>query len=213
MFANRYHAAMPRRTKEDSEKTRQLILAAARKEFAKRGVGRTSLDQIAKSAKVTRGAIYWHFKNKTDLFFAMRDQICLPLFDQLGDDQLPADANPLDGIEAFLLEALRGLEEDPKIRQTCEIICTKCEYVDEFETVLDQMIARCADLIGRLAKAYALAKKRGLLRTGADPEALAHDTYLFFSGMIRLWVSDREGKVIRKRVKAMITAHVGLRRK
>ncbi len=204
---------MARRTKEDSEKTRQQILAAARKEFVKRGVGRTSLDHIAKAAKVTRGAIYWHFKNKTALFFAMRDQICLPLLDQLGDEQLPANANPLDEVEAFLMEAVRGLEEDPQIRQTCEIICTKCEYVDEFEPVLDQMITRCSDLIGHLTKAYALAKKRGQLQAGADPEALAHDTYLFFSGMIRLWVSDRDGKVIRTRIKAMIKAHVGLRRK
>ena len=204
---------MARRTKEDSEKSRQQILAAARKTFAKRGVSRTSLDQIAKEAKVTRGAIYWHFKNKAELFFAMRDQICLPLLDQLGDEQLPESANPLDSVEAFLLEAVHGLEEDPKIRQTCEIICTKCEYVDEFEAVLEQTITRCADLIGRLGRAYALAKKRGLLQPGADPEALAHDTYLFFSGMIRLWVSDREGKVIRKRIKAMIKAHVALRRK
>lgn len=204
---------MARKTKADTEKTRQQILAAARKEFARRGVGRTSLDQIAKAAKVTRGAIYWHFKNKTELFFAMRDQICLPLLDQLGDAQLPENANPLDGVEAFLLEAVHGLEKDPQIRQTCEIICTKCEYVDEFEAVLDQMIVRCADLIGRLTKAYALAQKRGLLRPGADPDALAHDTYLFFSGMIRLWVSDRDGKVIRKRIEGVIKGHVGLRRK
>ena len=63
-----------RRTKHDSEQTRQQILAAARSEFAHRGVTRTTLEHIARSAGVTRGAIYWHFANKAELFRAMRDQ-------------------------------------------------------------------------------------------------------------------------------------------
>ncbi len=204
---------MARRTKEDSEKTRQQILAAARKEFVKRGVSRTSLEQIAKAAKVTRGAVYWHFKNKTELFFAMRSQISLPLLDQLGGEQLPANADPLDGVENFLIEAFLGLEQNPLIRQTCEILCTKCEYVDEFEAVLDQMVACATDLTGRLTKAYALAKKRGLLRAGTDPELLAYDTYSFFSGLTRLWLADRDSAIVRKRIGTMIKGHVALRRK
>lgn len=204
---------MARKTKEDAEKTRQRIVDAARKEFAKRGVGRTSLDQIAKAAKVTRGAIYWHFESKSALFFAMRDQICLPLHDRLGLAQLPPDADPLSGIEAFLLAMVRGMEEDPKVRETCEIICTKCEYVDEFAAVLTQMMARCTELIGHFAAAYALAKKRGHLRPGADPEALALDTYLFFSGVVRLWVSDKDGGIIRGKATHMVKAHMALRRK
>lgn len=59
---------MARKTKQQAEETRQEILDAAIKTFSERGVSATSLADIAKSAGVTRGAIYWHFKNKVDLF-------------------------------------------------------------------------------------------------------------------------------------------------
>jgi TetR/AcrR family acrAB operon transcriptional repressor len=42
-------------------------------------VSRTSLSDIAAAAGTTRGAIYWHFKNKADVFNAMMDRVILPM--------------------------------------------------------------------------------------------------------------------------------------
>ena len=67
-----------RRTKEDAEKTRAAILNAAEQLFLERGVAHTSLEHIARAAGVTRGAVYWHFQNKADLFTAMLNQVRLP---------------------------------------------------------------------------------------------------------------------------------------
>ena len=50
------------------KKTRQHILDVALRLFSQQGVSSTSLGEIAKAAGVTRGAIYWHFKDKSDLF-------------------------------------------------------------------------------------------------------------------------------------------------
>ena len=55
-----------RKTKEEAQQTRCNLLAAALTVFYHRGVAHTSLDEIAKAAGVTRGALYWHFKNKED---------------------------------------------------------------------------------------------------------------------------------------------------
>ncbi|PLM57784.1 acrEF/envCD operon transcriptional regulator, partial [Klebsiella michiganensis] len=52
---------MPRRTKEDALKTRQLLIESAIQQFALRGVTSTTLADIADAAGVTRGAVYWHF--------------------------------------------------------------------------------------------------------------------------------------------------------
>ena len=68
-----------RRTKEDAEKTRCAILAAAEQLFLERGVAHTSLEHIARHAGVTRGAVYWHFQNKAHLFHEMLNQVRLPL--------------------------------------------------------------------------------------------------------------------------------------
>ena len=69
---------MVRKTKAEAEQTRLQIIEAARKVFFQRGVSRSTLDEIACAAGVTRGAVYWHFQNKPELFFAMREQSEMP---------------------------------------------------------------------------------------------------------------------------------------
>jgi TetR/AcrR family acrAB operon transcriptional repressor len=98
-----------RRTKEDSQQTRQRILTAARRRFASHGVTRTSLQDIASAAGVTRGAVYWHFTSKRALFRAIR-RVSSPLFDHA---ELGADgADPLLAIEHFLLGVVEQIERD-----------------------------------------------------------------------------------------------------
>src|SRR3989442_15707101 len=87
-----------RRTKRESERTRQAILAAARKVFACQGVTRTTFQEIAAAAGVTRGAIYWHFADKSELFFAMREQVAVPMIDQIDLALVRADgSDPVAG--------------------------------------------------------------------------------------------------------------------
>lgn len=59
---------MARKTKADALKTRQHLMETAIVQFAARGVSNTTLNDIADAANVTRGALYWHFENKTQLF-------------------------------------------------------------------------------------------------------------------------------------------------
>lgn len=59
--------------------TRDRIIDAAEDVFRAKGVSSTSLADVADAANVTRGAIYWHFKNKADLFDAMCQRIRLPM--------------------------------------------------------------------------------------------------------------------------------------
>lgn len=51
--------------------TRDLLLDAAEKLFAERGLGGASLEDIADAAGYTRGAIYAHFGSKEELFLAV----------------------------------------------------------------------------------------------------------------------------------------------
>ncbi|ELD9861678.1 multidrug efflux transporter transcriptional repressor AcrS, partial [Escherichia coli] len=56
---------MAKRTKAEALKTRQELIETAIAQFAQHGVSKTTLNDIADAANVTRGAIYWHFENKT----------------------------------------------------------------------------------------------------------------------------------------------------
>ena len=200
---------MPRRTKEDAACTRRQIIEAARQIFAQRGVSRTTLEQIAQAAGVTRGAIYWHFKDKTELFFAMRDQVKLPLLDGTQDSLLGVTSDPLSDIEQFLLAWLETLGEDTAARQTFEIINFKCEYVDEFGQVGRQTLSRCQELVDNLTRTYQLAQDKGLLRADLNPRLAGLQTYLFMTGLVRLWLADCEGAIVRPYLHALINSHLG----
>ncbi|PIE20379.1 MAG: hypothetical protein CSA61_02270 [Neptuniibacter caesariensis] len=102
---------MPRRTKEEAEQTRQLLLATALRMFAEQGIARTSLKDIAAEAGLTHGALYWHFKNRTDLVAALYDECRFPI-DELFLDQLQAARQDA-------LASLAGFIED-----WCQLILT-----------------------------------------------------------------------------------------
>lgn len=53
-----------RKTKDDADRTCQSILKSALNVFVAKGVAMTTMEEIAKRANISRGAIYWHFKNK-----------------------------------------------------------------------------------------------------------------------------------------------------
>ena len=95
---------MPRRTKEDALKTRQLLIESAIQQFALRGVTSTTLADIADAAGVTRGAVYWHFASKAELFNEMWQQQ-LPLRDLLQHEfNLKDDQDPLSTLrEKFII--------------------------------------------------------------------------------------------------------------
>ena len=84
-----------RRTKEDAQQTRETLIDAAEQVFAERGVSRTSLQEIAKAAGMTRGAIYWHFKDKAELFNAMMERTTLPMQDTLKAIDTAHETQPL----------------------------------------------------------------------------------------------------------------------
>ena len=205
---------MVRQTKENAEITRQRIIDAAREAFLSRGVSRTSMEQIATQAGVTRGAIYWHFSNKTELFSAMREQVLLPLIDKMDDNLLIENSDdPLGQIGDFLYGTIQALNECAQTRQTFEIMMVKCEYVEELSQVLEQTLCNCERITKKIEQLYERAKAKGQLKPNDSPNILAMDTHLFFSGLMHLWVKDLDNKHYRSQATEIISNHINLRRK
>lgn len=122
---------MARKTKQQALETRQQILDAAVREFSEKGVSATSLADIANAAGVTRGAIYWHFKNKVDLF----NEVWEISESKIGDLELEYQTkypdNPLCILREILIYILTATVDDPHRRALMEIIFHKCEFVGE----------------------------------------------------------------------------------
>ena len=53
---------------QGTTETREMILEAAFRVFAEKGYASTTMDAVAAEANLTKGAVYWHFENKKELF-------------------------------------------------------------------------------------------------------------------------------------------------
>ena len=98
---------MEARTKkaEQADATRARLVRAARALFAKRGYTAVGTEEIVRRAKVTRGALYHHFRDKKDLFRAVHEQLERELVESIGQQIAGIqDARELidTGIRSFL---------------------------------------------------------------------------------------------------------------
>ena len=202
-----------RRTKEEAEHTRRRIMAAALRAFNRRGIARTTLADIAKAARVTRGAIYWHFSGKQALLRAIREDVSLPLVDQSDFTLLyERGGEPLQRIERFIVDLIRAVEENRETRLAFSVMSFKCEYVGVLASELDEYARKLERLRSALTQAYAQAHVRGDLRVGLSPRIAALETITFVAGLMRLWLLDETGAGVRKESRLLIQAHMDGRR-
>ncbi|MDF3085495.1 TetR family transcriptional regulator [Burkholderia sola] len=176
---------MVRRTKEEALETRNRILDAAEHVFFDKGVSHTSLADIAKHAGVTRGAIYWHFANKSELFDAMFDRVFLPI-DEL--KQIPLDApggNPLEKVRQILIWCLLGVQRDPQLRRVFSILFMKCEYVADMGPLLQRNRAGMSEALHMIDADLAVAVGLKLLPERLDTWRAALMLHTLVSGFVR----------------------------
>jgi AcrR family transcriptional regulator len=96
------------------ERTRAALVASARHVFATRGFEGASLDEIADAAGYTRGAIYRHFANKEELFFAVSAAINTEVLDTFAEELDLESGSTLDDnhlAAATWMKALAGNRE------------------------------------------------------------------------------------------------------
>jgi TetR/AcrR family acrAB operon transcriptional repressor len=183
---------MARRTKDEAVETRNQILDAAERVFSARGVSRTSLTDIAEAAEVTRGAIYWHFKDKADLFCEMVARVTMPMEDAPCQITPANDADPLASVRAMLTGILQRTAGDAQARRVFHIVFNKCEYVDEMQPVWERFREMQAGCLARLEAGLAAAIARGQLPAKLDARRTATGLHALLNGLISKWVMDPE---------------------
>jgi TetR/AcrR family transcriptional regulator, acrAB operon repressor len=181
---------MVRRTRDEAVETRNQILDAAERVFSARGVSRTSLSDIADAASVTRGAVYWHFKDKADLFCEMVARVTMPMEDAPCQISPAQEADPLAGVRAMLTGILERTSGDAQARRVFHIVFNKCEYVDEMEPVWQRFRVMQAGCLDRLQQGLAAAIIRGQLPATLDARATAVGLHALVNGMISKLVMD-----------------------
>jgi TetR/AcrR family acrAB operon transcriptional repressor len=154
------------------------------------------------------------FKDKAELFFAMREDVFIPMVERT-DSFLLSEAyeNPLDAIEASLKEFFRVLDDCSIVREVFEIMISRCEYVDEFASVQEEVGRPAQEFLSKIERVYQRAAEKGMLREGLDPHETARDTWAFTSGVLHLLLGCQMGQGLDQQIPRMISTHMALRRR
>lgn len=179
---------MVRRTKEEALATRHRLLDAAEHVFSEKGVSRTCLQDIAQAAGATRGAIYWHFKNKADLFNAMMARTTLPMEEvlhQIGDD---VEQDSLDGLRGAIAGMMQNIASDERTRRVFEVAFLKVEYVDDLLEVKARQLQIQEQVVCQMARTLQACSERRALPLRLSPQVAAQGLHALVVGLIHIWL-------------------------
>ena len=180
------HAEM-RRTKQDALQTREAILDAAEALFYENGVASTTLSHIACAAGTTRGAIYWHFENKVELFRAMQDRARLPQ-EEFFVEREGAQRPTLQELYDNSIDALRHLQNDERSRRVLTILLFRCEYVGEMQEAMIRRTDADTAMHKAIAGIFDAVHWRGELKAEWRPQDAATAYVCAVGGVISEWL-------------------------
>ncbi|MDE2604758.1 MAG: TetR family transcriptional regulator [Burkholderiales bacterium] len=181
---------MARRSKEDALATRNALLDAAERVFLAKGVAGTSLNDIAQAAGTTRGAIYWHFEDKADLFNAMMDRVAMPLQCALSLVDAAPGEDPLPALRRSLRAALHQTVHDPQTQRVFEVATHKVEYVDSLCAVRERHLQIRELWVERFRQVLLRSARVRGLRLAVPAAVAAHGLHALLDGFIQNWLLD-----------------------
>lgn len=178
---------MARKTKEEAEATRNSLLDAAEKLFSEQGVASTTLLQVATEAGLSRGAIYWHFKGKDDLFQALMRRVTDPLQADMARTAIENKKTPLLSLWNLLTQALEATVHNPQAQRIFEISYCKMEYVERNEAARLLHHQARARFLRICHAALAHAEKMQNTTLTVEKEQAAIAIHSMFDGLLYNW--------------------------
>lgn len=106
----------PRSNKARTEAMRSALIGAARTLFAQKGYAETSTPEIVKTAGVTRGALYHHFKDKEAIFHAVVTEEFVAVADEINASIKPTPTSAIDALKLGSRGYLRAMQEPGRVR-------------------------------------------------------------------------------------------------
>ena len=178
-----------RRTKEEAEETRQILLKAALTIFSQKGYAATTLEDVAKEAGVTRGAIYWHFGSKAELYAALLEEYSAR-GTEIVQTAVAEGGSMVDILRRIFIRLLTAVESDPALRAVMEINLFKTEYSPELSDTLSMQVENGRVLLAGISQAMEQGIAAGELRSDMEAEDLARAFIAFQNGVLHLWLID-----------------------
>jgi len=200
-------AGVVRRTKQEAAGTRSRIVDAAERVFRDKGVAHARLEDVAAAANVTRGAIYWHFRDKAELFEAMMRRVEMPAQVMMERAEADGAADPLEMLRASAREVLLRAARDAQVRRVFEIAFHKCEYVGDAAGIRDRQLENHADCLATIEDGIRACIRQGLLPRGIDPKLAAIGAMSYVSGILYHWILNPESFSLERHAQSLVDTY------
>jgi TetR/AcrR family transcriptional regulator, acrAB operon repressor len=178
-----------RRTKEEAAETRKALLDAALKVFSKQGYAATKLEDIAQHAGVTRGAIYWHFGSKAELYNALVSETWKHI-DQMIDRAVEEGGTAIEIIRRIMVGWITSFETDHELRAVTELAWFKTENVPELQEAYAFKAEGVREGIAATVEGLEYGIAAGEIRADLDPWDIARAIIAYQNGVVLIWLLD-----------------------
>jgi len=195
-----------RRTKEDSEETRKNILSAAITVFSDKGVSNATIENIATKANVTRGAIYWHFNNKLEIFDTLYEELHNPFIATIVDDLNKNHPEPIEQLRDLCIRLLVELGDAPEKSAILRLFLQKCDYSGELSVYKDIHNTCKNEKIESFTKYFDKAKRQNKIPKTADSALLALSLSCYIKGIVTEYLDDEQDFNIKEQAPKLINA-------
>lgn len=180
---------MVRKTKEEAAITHRNLLKAGLAVFSERGYTAATLQDIAARAGLTRGAIYWHFGSKAELYAALLAEYSTR-GSEITEAAIAEGGSMSDVLRRVFVRLLTAVEEDKDLRAAMELSMFKTEMTDELQHSLRQQRQGGRQLMQGIASAMRQGIESGELRPDLPAEDMAQAFMALQNGAVYLWLAD-----------------------
>lgn len=181
-----------RRTKEDAEQTRKAILASALDIFFEKGYSKTTFDEIAKRINLTKGAVYWYFRNKPDIVAALINEYANDHIKKVKQFFIKNSDICFDDIINMMLYNNRCLREDKKIYKFIFFLICQMEWSESIITKIQPLVKQTKDF-GKSIVLNSLEQmqKEKKIRSDVDVNVIAEILNTMYAGMLESHLARR----------------------
>lgn len=182
---------MARRTKEEAVQTRQAILDSALNLFYEKGFSRTTFDEIARRINLTKGAVYWHFRNKADLLA----EIIKQNFSARHEEQMAKERciRTIDDLRQAIIEDAREIENN---KEYCKFLFFILLQMEWSEAIFQRVFSQVQDIrrypLQLFKETLTLLQKRGQIQENVNIDELAALNMYMWRGILGAFVSRVE---------------------
>ena len=178
-----------RRTKEEAAVTRATLLKTALTLFSSKGYAATSIDDITKAAKMTRGALYHHFQSKADLYNTLVEEVSARGAN-IVQESVAEGGTFTEILKRIFVRQLTYIEENKEARAVMELALFKTGAHPELQSGRERQIQGGKAMIDGIAQAMQVGISSGELRNDISPKEMALSFLAFQNGVIQLWLAS-----------------------